>query len=167
MTYPFTPARILICLLFYAGLFLIISLHGLKMTPAERKTFILLWPCGFVVAFVANYLLFRAGVMSFLPWLNNFLHTFVWIGIGFPYLWLGIRGRRSIVVQYLLFVVFSAIIKYIEQVLFGTWEHPNFFGIPGNFWYILGWSTVDGTYPLLIPAGVRLAGKVVPGLITA
>lgn len=163
--YPFTPARIAICLAFYAGLFLIISLHGVKLTQAERKTVLLLWAGGFVVAFAANYTLFRLGVMSFLPWSNNFLHTFFWIGLGFPYLYLGIRGRRSKLVQYLLFVVFSAIVKYGEQLLFGTWEHPNFFGIQGNFWYILGWSTVDGSFPLLIPYGLRLAGKFVPGIV--
>ena len=163
---PFTPTRVLLLLLFYAGLFLIISLHGVKLTAAERKTFIVLWISGAIVAFIANYLLFRAGVMSFLPWANNFLHTALWIGIGFPFLYLGIRGRRSVVVQYVLFVVFSLIVKYAEQLLFGTWEFPHFFYVlKGNFWYILGWSSVDGLYPVLIPAGIRLAGRFMPGLV--
>ncbi len=163
---PFTPTRILLCLLFYAGLFLIISLHGVKLTQAERKTFILLWVSGAIVAFTANYLLFLAGVMSFLPWINNFLHTAFWIGLGFPYLYFGIRGRRSLVAQYGLFVVFSLIVKYAEQLLFGTWEFGHFFWVfKGNFFYILGWSTVDGLYPVLIPAGLRLAGRFVPGLV--
>ncbi|MEO8450055.1 MAG: hypothetical protein ABI647_09710 [Gemmatimonadota bacterium] len=163
---PFTPTKILLLLLFYAGLFLIISLHGLKLTSTEKKTFIFLWISGFIVAMVANYLLYRAGVMSFLPWINNFLHTFFWIGIGFPYLYLGIRGRRSVLAQYIMFVVFSLIVKYAEQRLFGTWEFPHFFFVlKDNFFYILGWSTVDGLYPVLIPAGLRLAGKFIPGLV--
>jgi hypothetical protein len=59
-------------------------------------------------------------------------------------------------------------LKYAEQLLFGTWEQDNFFGIlRGNFAYILGWATVDGLYPVLIPAGLRLAGRVVPGLVLA
>lgn len=166
MTWPFTPTRVLLCLLFYGALFLIISLHGEKLTRAERRTFLLLWVSGAIVAFTANYLLFRAGVMSFLPWANNFLHTAFWIGIGFPYLYFGIRGRRSLAVQYGLFLVFSLIVKYAEQLLFGTWEFPHFFYVfEGNFAYILGWSSVDGLYPLLIPAGLRLAGRFVPGLV--
>jgi hypothetical protein len=163
---PFTPTRILLLLLFYGGLFLIISLHGVKLTSAERRTFLLLWVSGAVVAFVANYLLYLAGVMSFLPWINNFLHTAIWIGIGFPYLYFGIRGRRSLPVQFALFVMFSLIVKYAEQLLFGTWEFGHFFHVfKGNFAYILGWSTVDGTYPLLVPAGLRLAGRFIPGIV--
>jgi len=168
MESPFTAERILLLLAFYAALFLVISMHGHRISPAERKTFLLLAVSGAVAALIANYLLFKLGVMSFLPWPNNILHSFLWIGIGFPYLFLGIRGRHPVVVQFLLFVIFSLIVKYAEQKLFGTWERDNFFGIlQGNFAYILGWATVDGLYPVLIPPALRLVGRFVPGLVLA
>ncbi len=168
MNPPFTPGRVLLLLAFYAALFLVISMHRTPVTKVEMRTFLLLAVGGAVAAIVANYLLFRLGVMSFLPWPNNILHSVLWIGIGFPLLFLGIRHHHSVVVQFLLFVTFSLIVKYAEQLLFGTWEKDNFFGIlQGNFAYILGWATVDGLYPVLIPAGLRLAGRVIPGLVLA
>jgi hypothetical protein len=168
MNPPFTAERVLLLLAFYAALFLVISMHRTRITKVELKTFLLLAVGGAVAALIANYLLYRLGVMSFLPWPNNILHSVLWIGIGFPFLFLGIRHRHPVVVQFLLFVTFSLIVKYAEQMLFGTWEKDNFFGIlQGNFAYILGWATVDGLYPVLIPAGLRLAGRVVPGLVLA
>lgn len=164
---PFTPVRILMVLLFYAALFVVMSLHGRKIGSAERKTFLLLWLGGFVIALGANYLLFRLGVMSFLPWINNFLHTFFWIGLGFPYLYFG-STDRSAVVRFVLFTTFSLIVKYAEQLLFGTWEADNFFRVfHGNFAYIMGWSTVDGSMPFVMALGLRLVGRWIPGLVLA
>lgn len=166
--YPFTPARIFILLLFYGALFIIISMHRVRLTEAERRTFILLGVSGAIIAFVSNYLLYRLGVMSFLPWINNALHTFIWIGIGFPYLFLGTRENQSLVVQFILFLTFSVIVKYAEQLLFGTWEFEHFFYVfRGNFAYIVGWSAVDGLYPVLVPMGLRMAGRFVPGVVLA
>lgn len=166
--HPFTPARIFILLLFYGALFIIISMHRVRLTEAERRTFILLGVSGAIIAFVSNYLLYRLGVMSFLPWINNALHTFIWIGIGFPYLFLGTRENQSLVVQFILFLTFSVIVKYAEQLLFGTWEFGHFFYVfRGNFAYIVGWSAVDGLYPVLVPMGLRMAGRFVPGVVLA
>ena len=162
-----TLAQIAILLLFYAGLFLVISLHGQKLTVAERKTFIFVSISSAVIIFVANYLLFRLGVMSFLPWPNNFMHTFLWIGICLVYLYFGVRGRRSVAAQYGMFVVLSFIVKYAEQRLLGTWELDHFFFIKGNPAYILGWSLVDGIYPIAVSLGLRLVGRFVPGLVLA
>jgi hypothetical protein len=169
MSAPFTPERILLLLLFYASLFLIIRcMYRTPLTSAERPTFLLLGAAGAVTALVANYLLYRLGLMSFLPWVNNIMHSFLWIGIGFPYLFFALRGRQPVLVQFLVFVVLSLIVKYAEQLLFGTWEQGNFLHLfRGNFAYILGWATMDGLYPVLIPAGLRLAGKFVPGLVLA
>jgi hypothetical protein len=169
MAPPFTPERILLLLAFYGGLFLIIRcMYRTPLTAVERPTFLLLAVCGALAALIANYLLYRAGLMSFLPWPNNILHSFVWIGIGFPYLFFAIRGRHPVIVQFLVFVVLSLIVKYAEQLLFGTWEQEHFLHvIPGNFAYILGWATMDGLYPVLIPPGLRLVGKFVPGLVLA
>jgi hypothetical protein len=166
---PFTPERIVLLLLFYGGLFLIIRcMHCLPLTSAERPTFLLLGVAGAVTALVANYLLYRLGLMSFLPWVNNMLHSFVWIGIGFPYLFFAIRGRQPLLVQFLVFVALSLIVKYAEQLLFGTWEQEHFHHlIPGNLAYVLGWATMDGLYPVLIPPALRLVGRFLPGLVLA
>jgi hypothetical protein len=116
--------------------------------------------------FVANYLLFRAGVMSFLPWLNNFLHTFVWIGVCLSYLYLGVRETQPLPIQIVAFATFSLIVKYAEHMLLGTWELDHFFHMfRGTFAYILGWSLADGLYPLITLYGLRLVSRWVPGLI--
>ena len=169
MAPPFTPERIVLLLLFYGGLFLIIRcMYRTPLSTAERPTFLLLGVAGAITALIANYLLYRLGAMSFLPWPNNILHSFVWIGIGFPYLFFALRGRQPVVVQFLIFVLLSLIVKYAEQLLFGTWEMEHFLTLfPGNFAYILGWATMDGLYPVLIAAGLRVVGRFVPGLVLA
>ena len=114
--------------------------------------------------FVANWLLYKAGAMSFLPWVNNFMHTFLWIGLCLSWLYLGVRETQPLWIQLLLFTTFSLVVKYAEQKLFGTWEHDNFFGIGGNGAYVLGWSLADGTYPILTLFGIRLAARRLDGL---
>jgi len=117
-----------------------------------------------VCVFPANYLLYKAGAMSFLPWVNNFMHSFLWIGFCLSWLYLGVRENQPIVLQIVLFTTFSLIVKYAEQKLFGTWDHDNFFGIQGNGAYVMGWSLADGTYPVLTLFGLRLAARYIPGL---
>ena len=166
MTPPFTLGKIALLLLFYAAMGAVMSLHGRRLTADERKTFLLLWGAGFSLALVSNYLLYRVGLMTFLPWINNFLHSFLWIGLGFPYLYFGTRGRSPVVV-FTVFAVLSLIVKDAEQHLFGTWDGRSFLGvIPGNFGYILGWSLVDGCLPFVMALGLRLLGRFVPGLVT-
>ena len=93
MSPPFTPGRIALILLFYVALFVVISISGRTLTKDERKTFLLLCGAGFSIAFITNFLLFKIGAMTFLPWINNFLHSFFWIGLGFPWLYFATRGR--------------------------------------------------------------------------
>jgi hypothetical protein len=68
--------------------------------------------------------------------------------------------------QLLLFFAFSLVVKYAEQWLFGTWDHDNFFGIPSNFAYVVGWSLADGTYPILTRFVLRRVASGLPGLVT-
>ena len=69
--------------------------------------------------------------------------------------------------QFVLFATFSLVVKYAEQLAFGTWEHGHFFGIPGNFAYVLGWSLLDGLLPFVIQAGLHVLARLgVGGLIT-
>jgi hypothetical protein len=159
-----TPLRVLGVLAFYAALFVIIRLSRERIEPFERRTFVAIAIAWAVPVFIANYLLYKAGVMSFLPWVNNFMHSFLWIGLCLTWLYLGVRETQPLVLQVVLFTTFSLIVKYAEQKLFGTWDLDNFFGIDGNGAYVMGWSLADGTYPILTLYGLRLAARFIPGL---
>jgi hypothetical protein len=164
--YAITPVRVLGLLAFYAALFVIIRLLKSSIEPAERKTFFTIGGAWAVAVFIANYLLYRAGLMSFLPWVNNFMHTFLWIGVCLSVLYLGVREDQSMAVQFIVFATFSLIVKYAERLLLGSWELDHFFHVfHGNFAYILGWSLADGLYPPLTFYGLRLLGRRLPGLI--
>jgi hypothetical protein len=164
--YTITPLRVLALLLFYAALFVIIRAFKPGINRRESKTFFVIAGAWAISVFLANYLLFRLGVMSFLPWINNFMHTFLWIGICLSFLYLGVRENQSLAAQFIIFATCSLIVKYAEQMLFGTWEHGHFFYIfRGNLAYVLGWSLADGLYPLLTLFGLRLLAKRIRGLI--
>ncbi len=164
--YRVTPVTVFGLLLFYGALFVIIRAHKPGIERPERKTFFIIGGIWAIAVFLANYLLYRAGLMSFLPWANNFMHTFLWIGVCLTFLYLGVRERHGMITQFILFATFSLIVKYAEHLLFGTWDHTHFFHVfRGNFAYILGWSLADGLYPPLTLYGLRLLGRWVPGLI--
>jgi hypothetical protein len=159
------PLRVLGVLAFYAAIFVIVLRYKRRIEQVERRTFLAVGLVWAVSVFVANYLLYLAGAMSFLPWVNNFMHTFIWIGFCLSWLYLGIREDQPLVLQCVVFAFFSLVVKYCEQLLLGTWEHDNFFGIDGNGAYVLGWSLADGTYPILTLFGLRLAARRIPGLL--
>jgi len=160
-----TLTTVVALLVVYGALFVIIRAIKPRVGSAERKTFFVIGGVWAVTVFVANYLLYRAGVMSFLPWINNFMHTFLWIGVCLTWLYLGVRGTQPMWLQFIMFAAFSLVVKYAEQFLFGTWELGHFFHvIRGNFAYVLGWSLADGLYPLLTLVGLRLIRGVIPGL---
>jgi hypothetical protein len=159
-----TPLRVLGVLAFYVAMFVVIRLSRTRIADFEQRTFWAVAVAWAVPVFIANWLLYKAGAMSFLPWVNNFMHTFLWIGLCLSWLYLGVRETQSLFIQFLLFTTFSLMVKYAEQKLFGTWEHDNFFGIGGNGAYVLGWSLADGTYPILTLLGIRLAARRLDGL---
>lgn len=158
------PAAYLAVVLFYGAMVLLMRYGNRTVEPSFRRTFVALFFGWGIGTFVGNYLLFRIGVMSFLPWLNNALHTFVWIGLCLGFLYAGAH-RRPLGEQFLLFAIFSFLVKAAENAILGTWEHPDFFGIPGNTAYIIGWSLLDGLYPLLSLAGLKLLSNFVSGLV--
>lgn len=159
-----TPLRVLGVLAFYVAMFIVIRLSRRRISDFEQRTFLAISIAWAVPVFVANWLLYKAGAMSFLPWVNNFMHTFLWIGLCLSWLYLGVRETQPLWIQFLLFTTFSLVVKYAEQKLFGTWDHDNFFGIQGNGAYVMGWSLADGTYPVLTLFGLRLAARYIPGL---
>lgn len=155
----------LMVLIMYGALFVLMRYGNAQIEPRFRKTFWILGAVWAVATFVGNYLLFLAGAMSYLPWLNNFLHTFIWIGLGLGFLYAG-SYRRPIWEQYLLFAIFSLLAKAFEFDFLHTWDFDHFFFIPGDHRvYILGWSLGDGTYPILSAIGLRIASRYIKGLV--
>ncbi len=67
--------------------------------------------------------------------------------------------------QFLLFATYSLIVKSFEHDLLGTWELDNFFGIPGNRTYIIGWSLMDGLYPVISTAALQLISRFIDGIV--
>jgi hypothetical protein len=159
-----TPLRVIGVLAFYAAMFVLIRLSRGRIADFETRTYVAVAVAWAVPVFAANWLLYKAGAMSFLPWVNNFMHTFLWIGLCLSWLYLGVRETQPLWLQFVLFTTFSLLVKYAEQKLFGTWEHDNFFGIGGNGAYVMGWSIADGTYPILTLFGVRIAARYLDGL---
>jgi hypothetical protein len=151
-------------LLVYAGLFVVMQQIYPRIDPDFRKSFRLLFFAYGIGIFIANYVLFRLGFMSFMPWLNNFFHTFIWIGLCLTFLYNG-SYRKPFWQQFVLFAVFSYAVKLAEHQILGTWEFGNFFGIQGNTAYIIGWSLADGLTPLLSFIVLHLAGRFTSGLV--
>jgi hypothetical protein len=151
-------------LLVYALLFVVIRYAGECVELNFRRTYWILffgWSLG---TFIGNYLLFRAGWMSFLPWVDNLLHTFVWIGLCLGFLYAG-AYRRPAWEKFLLFAVFSFIVKVAERFILGTWELDHFFFISGNLAYLIGWSVLDGLYPTLSALALKPIGRFVRGVV--
>ncbi|HEY1451508.1 MAG TPA: hypothetical protein VGF47_11210 [Solirubrobacteraceae bacterium] len=167
MHHVITPLRVLGVLGFYALIFIVMRVSKKRVDPIEKKTFLYIGGVWAVSVFIANYLLYLAGVMSFLPWVNNFMHTFIWIGFCLTWFYLGVRETEPIWAQCAMFGFFSLIVKYAEQRLFGTWDMDHFFfsWLHGNGAYIGGWSVADATYPILTLVVLRFVSRRVPGLI--
>lgn len=148
----------------YGALFIVMRHANARIELNFRKTFWILffgWAGG---VFVGNYVFYRIGIMSFLPWLNNFLHTFVWIGLCLGFLYAG-SHRKSFLEQFALFAIFSFIVKWAEREILGTWEFDHFFFIQGNLAYVIGWSLMDGLYPLLSAIGLGIISRYVTGVV--
>lgn len=161
-----TLSRILAALLLYGTLLIVVRTYGWRASRDERHTAQTVGIAWALATFVLNYLLYLAGVMSFMPWVTNFLHTFVWIGGVLTVLYMGVRRTQPLWVQMVLFAVFSLVVKVGEQILFGTWDHPHFFQIfQGNTAYVLGWSLADGLYPPITLFGLRFLAKFTKGLV--
>jgi hypothetical protein len=153
-----------VLLLFYGALAIVMRYGHRRVEPAFRKTYGVLAVGWGVATFVANYALYRFGWMSFLPWLNNFMHTAIWIGLCLGFLYAG-AYERPWLEQFLLFAIFSFIVKAAEQKLLGTWELDHFFALKGNAAYLLGWSVLDGLYPTISAFAIRILRRRIPGLV--
>ncbi|MEW6509899.1 MAG: hypothetical protein AB1428_02950 [Bacteroidota bacterium] len=155
----------LLVLIVYAALFILMRYAHPAVELNFRVSFWVLYFGWGIGVFIGNYLFSLLGIMSFLPWLNNAFHTLVWIGLCLGFLYAGCR-RNPMWEQFLLFFTFSFIVKWAERTILGTWEMDHFLMIPGNIAYILGWSLIDGVYPMISQAGLRLAGRYFEGVVS-
>jgi len=159
-----TPGDYLLLLLFYAALVVVMRYGNDRVEPSFRRTYWVLAVGWGVGTFVGNYVFYRFGWMSFLPWVNNFMHTAVWIGLCMGFLYAGAH-KRPWLEQFLLFAIFSFLVKAAEHQILGTWELDHFFSLKGNAAYLLGWSILDGLYPAVSSIGLRILRRFIPGLI--
>ncbi len=158
--------KIVAILILYATVLFIAWWHKRKLDTAERKTFIVIYLMYAISIFFINYLGYVIGVFSYLPWFpNNFLHTFVWIGIVLTYLFMAIR-KEHMVVQFMAFAAFSLVIRYAEYKIFGVWDgQGTLYESYGTDAYIALWSYVDGFYSIATFLLLRILKKWIPGLI--
>jgi hypothetical protein len=148
----------------YAALFIVMRYGNERVELNFVRTYWVLFLGWAVSVFAGNYLFYKLGVMSFLPWLNNFFHTFIWIGLCLSFLYAGAH-RKSMLEQFALFAIFSFIVKWAEHEILGTWEMDRFFFIQGNHAYIVGWSLMDGLYPIISALGLSFVSKFVRGVV--
>ena len=111
-----------------------------------------------IAMFTGNYLFFKLGIMSYLPWLNNFIHSFLWIGLCLTWLYYCCH-HRPIIEQFIFFSFTSFVIKMAENILLGTWNMDTFLGVKNPYAYIIAMSLVDGFYPIISSLLMRWLGK--------
>ena len=138
----------LIVLLIYLLMFLFIRYPKPVIELNYRSNFYFLAIVWALLMFSGNYLFYKLGVMSFLPWLNNFIHCFLWIGICLTWLYYA-SHHRPWWELFLHFSFTSFIIKMAENKILGTWHMDVFLGIDNQYAYIIAMSLVDGFYPII------------------
>lgn len=148
---------------FYLMMFVLMRQGQRTVELSFRRSFTVLALIYGPAVFVANWLLYRAGWMSFLPWVNNAMHTCLWIGLGLMFLYAGSR-RRPALEQFALFAIYSFLVKEAEHAILGTWERDGFFNFGGQFAYRVGWSLLDGLLPFLTAIGLPFVGRFVSGI---
>lgn len=145
-------------LLVYGLMLLLIRYPRPAIELNYRSNFIFLWLFWGGLMFVGNYLGYRLGVMAFLPWLNNFLHSFVWVGLCLAWLYYGAH-ERPLWEQFILFAFTSFIVKVTEKMLLGTWSMDSYLGIQHPYAYLIAMSLVDGFYPVISGMLLKALGK--------
>jgi hypothetical protein len=108
--------------------------------------------------FIGNYLGYRLGIMAFLPWLDNFIHSFIWVGLCLTWLYY-CTHERPMWEQFIFFAFASFIVKIAEKMLIGTWSMDSYLGIKNPYAYIIAMSLIDGFYPVLSNVILKALGK--------
>ncbi len=142
-----TVVDYLLVLLIYGLLFLFIRYPKPAVELNYHSTFLFLSLFWSVLMFGGNYLGYRVGMMAFLPWLDNFLHSFVWVGVCLCWLYYSTL-ERPLWEQVVFFAFTSFIVKVAEKLIIGTWSMDNYLGIKSPYAYIIAMSLIDGLYPV-------------------
>ena len=150
-------------LLIYLSIFLIIRYPNPRIELNFKVNFLVLYIFWSLAMFFGNYIFYLLGVMSFLPWLNNFIHTFIWIGFCLTYLYSGVY-KHNIIKQFFLFAIYSFIIKVAENLILGTWDKDPFYFFYGKYAYIIIMSLVDGFYPIISIIVLKICSKFIKGV---
>jgi hypothetical protein len=145
-------------LLIYGLMFLLIRYPKPVVELNFRGNFRVLAIVWFVLMFTGNYFFYRLEVMSFLPWLNNFIHCSLWIGVCLTWLYYA-ASHRPVWELFILFSFTSFIIKMAEHKILGTWSRGSFLGINSPFAYIIVMSLADGFYPVISKWLLNYFGK--------
>ena len=134
--------------LIYFLLFLFIRYPKPGVELNYRSTFVFLALFWSLLMFGGNYLGYRTGMMAFLPWLDNALHSFVWVGICLCWLYY-CTYERPVLEQFVFFAFLSFIVKMAEKMILGTWSMDSYLGIKNPYAYIIAMSLIDGFYPVI------------------
>ncbi|MDQ3020802.1 MAG: hypothetical protein M3R36_09565 [Bacteroidota bacterium] len=153
----------LLVLLVYGMMFIIMRYANKDIELNFKKSFILLFFFWSIGMFIGNYVFYLLGVMSFLPWLNNFIHSFVWVGLCLGFLYTG-AYKREWYEQFALFSIFSFVVKVFENLILGTWDLENFLCFHGKYYYIIAMSLVDGFYPVISKFILTIVSKYYKGI---
>lgn len=145
-------------LLIYSLMYLLIRYPKPVLELNYRANYIFLAGLWAFLMFTGNYLFYRLGVMSFLPWANNFIHSFLWVGICLGWLYY-CTHQRPLWEQFIFFAFTSFIIKMAENMILGSWNMESYFGIHNKYAYIIAMSIVDGFYPIISMWVINALGK--------
>lgn len=148
----------LLVLFIYLLMFLLIRAAKPKLELNFRGNYLFLVCLWAFLMFTGNFLFYKLGVMSFLPWLNNLSHSLLWVGFCLGWLYYTTHDR-PMWEQFILFAFTSFIVKMAENMLLGTWNLDSYFGINSKYAYIVAMSIVDGLYPIISRWVLKALGK--------
>lgn len=145
-------------LVIYLLMFLFIKYPKPVVELNYRGNFYFLAGAWFFLMFTGNYFFHLLGLMAFLPWLNNFIHSAIWIGLCLTWLYYSCH-HRPMWEQFIFFSFTSFIIKMAEHQLLGSWSMDAYFGIHHPLAYLIAMSLVDGFYPIISKFLLQLFAK--------
>jgi hypothetical protein len=143
--------------------FLLVFYPKRKIELNSRTGFWVLYFFWSLAMFFGNYIAFKIGFMAFLPWLDNFIHSFGWVGLGLGWLYFSSLDLPWYY-RFFLASMFSFIIKFFENFILGTWLFDPWFFFTGKYAYIIAMSALDGLYPILSDILLKALHKKFPSV---
>ncbi|WP_121354674.1 hypothetical protein [Flavisolibacter nicotianae] len=144
--------------LLYGLMFLLIRYPRPHLELNYRTNYFFLVILWAFLMFTGNYLFYRLGVMTFLPWLNNLLHSCVWVGLCLGWLYY-CAHERPLWEQFILFAFTSFLVKMAEHAVLGSWARDSYLGIRNPYAYLVVMSIVDGFYPIISQWIIQALGR--------